>query len=258
MEADNEQSIGVNSSRSLSRRRVLQLLAASGGFAALDRLLPDSWITPVAAAAADSDVTAAALPPGCMSDNFRLRVRSQYVSNLGSVGSTTKWEVQFGYNDSASLLGIDSMITAVVNDNGALHYIYNDYPLGKVGSLTPYTSYRYSVICNDAPVWVTRTVGNGSFSFAYNAATLAYYTQAAAETPTVDWFLTDSTQRDSNLQQTALVPGPTAVDLAQLDVQAVDDGLKTAVVVGAAALGAAAVMAMKNGENGVGSAEESD
>ena len=30
MEADNEQSIGVNSSRSLSRRRVLQLLAASG------------------------------------------------------------------------------------------------------------------------------------------------------------------------------------------------------------------------------------
>jgi hypothetical protein len=251
MEQDNEQPIEANRSRSVSRRRLLQLLAVSGGYAALDRLLPDAWITPAAAAGADSDMALAPadIPAGCTINAFPLRVRSTFVDNVSRVGNTTNWEIRFTYNDTVSLINASTGLTAVVNDNGAMHMIYNQAPIGKVGTLTPLVNFPYDAVCHNASPRVLGTVGNGTFSFVHNSQTLAFYTQAVAETPTVEWFLTDSELRQSNVQQTDLVPGPTAVDLADVNVEAVNDGLKSAAVAGAALLGAAAVAAMKHGKS---------
>ena len=253
MAQDNEQPTEINNSRTLSRRRVLQLLAATGGFAALDRLLPDSWVTPTASAGADTDTIAPVvkLPIGCTYNAFPLRVKSTYVHNLGSTGDLTSWQINFSYNDSLAEASGMMGLTAVVNDNGTLQQIYNHTPIANAGGMVPVSNYTFYPICNTTkPVETVGTVGNGFFQFVHNSASLAFYTQAVAATPVVDWFLTDNPERQSNLEQTDLIPGPTAVDLTKMDVESVEDGLKTAAVVGAAALGAAAVLAMRNESEG--------
>jgi hypothetical protein len=126
--------------------------------------------------------------------------------------ATGLWALQFGFNDTAGLLSNSALLFATVNSSsGVLTTIFNGYPLGNAGGLQINGTYPYypngSFNCSIQPIQpINATLGIGAFSFNYMEPAQAV--QASLENlPTINWFLTQPSYRDSDAQQEELDPG---------------------------------------------------
>jgi hypothetical protein len=126
--------------------------------------------------------------------------------------ATGLWALQFAFNDTAGLLSNSALLFATVNSSsGVLTTIFNGYPLGNAGGLQINGTYPYypngSFNCSIQPIQpINATLGIGAFSFNYMEKAQAV--QASLENlPTINWFLTQPSYRDSDVQQEELDSG---------------------------------------------------
>jgi len=134
-----------------------------------------------------------------------LETKSTYLVD----NTTGLWALQFGFNDTAGLLSNSALLFATVNSSsGVLTSIFNGNPLGNAGILAINNYYPYypngTFNCTVQPI--NATVGTGAFSFNYMEEESAVQ-MSLENLPTINWFLTQPSYRDSNVQQDDLDSG---------------------------------------------------